>query len=665
MTDASGGLTFWQALVPLGAAAAILTLYFLKTRRRPVLVPSTLLWRRTIEDHRVNALWQRLRRSLLLLLQLAAVALAAIALLRPAWQGSQLQGGRYVFLIDNSASMATADVAPSRLAAATQRALDLIDKMGSGDSAMVVSFAASARVEESFTDGRERLRRAVREIRQTQETTSFDEALRLCAGRTRPTLGGDDKTAPHAPKAAQVFLFSDGNFADVGDEALAALEPVFVPIGTSTTSNLAVTRFAVRRSLDAPRRAQALARIRNFGTTPRETTVELRVEDRLLDARKLSLASPGATGAGETASGTSQHDVVFTVDDAPDGVWEVRIVGTDDLPFDDRAWALLAPPAKARLLVVTAGNRYLAAALATDEARTWCDATFEPPSFLESEGYRAAAAAGAYDAIVFDRCKPDVPPDCNTLYFGALPSGEGWRTESEIEVPLVFDTAQAHPLMQNVALGNVVIAAARTIAGPPGSQTLVESQAGALAVSVPRAGFDDVAFGFALQDDRGAPQTNWPLVDGAGFEQFILNAAQYFGRNKLGGAEETLRPGDSVTLPLAEGAASLAVVGPDGTRAVLPGTGRGEATFYDTRLLGPYRVLDGEQVQRRFVVNLFDVRESQPAVAADSKLRIGREEIAAQANWEASRWQGWRPFLLLVLAMLAGEWYIYGRRASL
>jgi lipopolysaccharide/colanic/teichoic acid biosynthesis glycosyltransferase len=45
-----------------------------------VLVPSTYLWRRTIQDQRVNALWQRLRRSLLLLLQLLAVLAAAVAL---------------------------------------------------------------------------------------------------------------------------------------------------------------------------------------------------------------------------------------------------------------------------------------------------------------------------------------------------------------------------------------------------------------------------------------------------------------------------------------------------------------------------------------------------------------------------------------------------------
>src|SRR5262245_58211898 len=124
----AGPATFWLWFVPLAAAATIFALYFLKTRRRPVLVPSTVLWRRTIEDRRVNALWQRLRKSLMLLLQLLAIAAAAVALFRPSWEGSLLRGGRYVFLIDNSASMSAVDIKPTRLDEAKSRVLSLIDK---------------------------------------------------------------------------------------------------------------------------------------------------------------------------------------------------------------------------------------------------------------------------------------------------------------------------------------------------------------------------------------------------------------------------------------------------------------------------------------------------------------------------------------------------------
>ena len=113
-----GGVA-WAVLA--GIPVGIIALYFLKLRRRPVQVPSTLLWRRSLEDLHVNSLFQRLRRNLLLFLQLLAVLLAMLALAGPRVNGTTGQGQRFVLAIDNSASMSATDVAPSRLARPRRR----------------------------------------------------------------------------------------------------------------------------------------------------------------------------------------------------------------------------------------------------------------------------------------------------------------------------------------------------------------------------------------------------------------------------------------------------------------------------------------------------------------------------------------------------------------
>src|SRR5690349_23565078 len=102
---------FRNTLGPAGWVAiglvppAIFALYFLKLKRQPLEVPSTYLWTKVIEDLHVNSLWQRLRQSLLLFLQLLLVGLAILALLRPGWLGESLTGQKFIFLIDRSASM--------------------------------------------------------------------------------------------------------------------------------------------------------------------------------------------------------------------------------------------------------------------------------------------------------------------------------------------------------------------------------------------------------------------------------------------------------------------------------------------------------------------------------------------------------------------------------
>ena len=62
------------ALAGLLFVPVVIAMYLLKLRRDEAVVPSTLLWQKLVSDVEANAPWQRLRRSLLLLLQLLLVA---------------------------------------------------------------------------------------------------------------------------------------------------------------------------------------------------------------------------------------------------------------------------------------------------------------------------------------------------------------------------------------------------------------------------------------------------------------------------------------------------------------------------------------------------------------------------------------------------------------
>src|SRR5689334_809746 len=139
------------------AVPALLVLYFLKLRRREMPVSSTLLWRKAIQDLQVNAPFQRLRRNLLLLLQLLMLVLLCLALSRPVANFNNLARAEKltVILIDRSASMSAIEDfngnKHTRLEEAKKQARALIDSMTRKDAAMLIAFDDSAEVIQPLT----------------------------------------------------------------------------------------------------------------------------------------------------------------------------------------------------------------------------------------------------------------------------------------------------------------------------------------------------------------------------------------------------------------------------------------------------------------------------------------------------------------------------------
>ena len=94
------------ALLGLLFVPAVIAMYLLKLRRDEAVVPSTLLWTRLVADVEANAPWQRLRRSLLLLLQLLLVIALALLAARPFLERPAGLARDIVLVMDTSASMA-------------------------------------------------------------------------------------------------------------------------------------------------------------------------------------------------------------------------------------------------------------------------------------------------------------------------------------------------------------------------------------------------------------------------------------------------------------------------------------------------------------------------------------------------------------------------------
>lgn len=668
-------LTPWQWSLMAAVPAVIFALYFLKLKRVPVEVPSTYLWRKSIEDLRVNSLWQRLRKSILLLLQLLVAALAALALVRPGWEGAELSGQRFIFLIDNSASMSSRDVEgeANRLDAAKRQVAGLIEQMEPGMTAMLVSFAQEPRVVQEFTGNTRMLLDRLKSITPTHEGTDLLGALKLADGLANPAQQmqeGTDMTFDVTEGlAATLFIFSDGRFADVTDFMLGNLTPVYVPIGTTTADNLAITALAARRNEARPEQREVFAQVSNATGRVQRVSVELKFNGSLVDARRIEVPAGEARGAVFPLPEGPGGELTATL--APESLREAK----DSLELDNAAYAVSGDPDPGRVLLVSEGNFAIESALGTGRAERVGGIETLKPSALAEKGFLAEAEAGAFDLVIFDRCAPQVPPRCSTLYVGALPPNADRLKDEKLQsdkapTPQIIDWSRSHPLMANVDLSGVNVVESLILPVPRGGASLADSTVGPLLVIAPRESFEDAVLGFDILTREGAGQafnTNWPKSHS--FPTFWLNALDYFVARSRGAAGESFKPGAAVELDPPGVLDSILVTGPGGLSRSLSRRGADPFLFQETERPGVYTATAQGKKVERFAVNLFDRAESDIRVRGEdvqtpAAITIGNTAVGAQGLLPQRR-ELWPLLIVGVLALLLAEWYVYNRRVFL
>src|SRR5690349_3028699 len=163
-------------------AGPIILLYMLRLRRREMLVSSTMLWQKLLRDREANAPWQRLRRNLLLILQLIILAALVFALARPFIPVPTVVSGSVVVLLDGSASMLATDVEPNRFEVAKGEVERLINELGGGDQMTLILVGRTPTVLASATGDHTRLRNALDQAQPAPAAADWAAAFALATG---------------------------------------------------------------------------------------------------------------------------------------------------------------------------------------------------------------------------------------------------------------------------------------------------------------------------------------------------------------------------------------------------------------------------------------------------------------------------------------------------
>lgn len=680
-------LPWYQWLILGLVPPLILLLYFLKLRRMPVEVPSTYLWIKTVEDMHVNSIWQRLRKNLLLLLQMLAVLMLILSCFRPGCEGEQLAGDRFIFVIDKSASMSATDTEKgiSRLQEAKNQIYTLINRMKSSDAAMVISFSDTEGVDQSYTTNKGLLKRKVKLIKQTQRASDMNRALIAASGlanpgRTSDKTSGSDVQVAEA-MAATMYIFSDGAVKDIPKFFRGALTPEYRPIGAlEPPNNVGITAFSINDQLDAGGQVQIFARLQNSGMEDKTVGISLYVDNELQDARSVTV--PRRKIPKELLDLGEDNRLADIEQSTPGGVplnfdltamaaglevatpIRLEIDDQDVYMQDNKAFVVLNPARLANVLIVSDYNPALEHATSTDRMKKLAEIEFKDRDFLKEKTYKDNAALGVYDLIIFDQCFPEAMPASNTVFIGAIPPTDRWKATMELETTPIIYTNSSHPVMFDVQMGSVSILAGNVLEGPKGSISLIDSIKGSVMMIGPRAGFEDLVVGFPMiqyeEDGDTSFNTDWHKKPS--FPFFVQNIVVSLGSGSRFNALKTNLPGASVKIKPLFPYPEIEVKNPQGVKETLKP--RPDTSFLYTKTddSGVYevRAKGGRDLDQLFAVNLLDRLESDLGVR--DELNLGYEEVTGKFVSEPARKDYWTWLVLLALVIISIEWFIYNRR---
>ncbi|HEX4589985.1 MAG TPA: VWA domain-containing protein [Gemmataceae bacterium] len=704
-------IPWWGALLLFLVPLLLVLLYFLKLRRKPLAVPSTFLWRKSIEDLHVNSLFQWLRQNVLLLLQLLTVLMLMYGLLAPRFHAAAGHGKHYILMIDNSASMSATDVEPNRLEQAKAGALQQIDAAGDDDNGMVIVFNSTGEIRRSYTSNRHDLRQVVRSIEPTERPTRIDEALTLADSLANPTRSAENEAAkPANPEPGkervyvptegiptEVHLFSDGRFPDVPDFALGRLDLKFHSIGQpgpDAVDNVGIVNFNAVRDETDPTKLQLFARVVNYrpAAVKAKVQIDVRSEGRLekvyppkevsLPARKVVKADPAKDDSPRVGDQPGEAGVTFELadfDDRSEFVIRARLLDNkDSFPLDDQAWLVVGVIRKAKVLIAGPSNPILDAFFDDESTRQVAEVTkITADDLKDAKKFLDPARAGEYDLVVFDRCAPereDQLPRANTLFIGRPPppwpplpgpppqGGRGEDTERHVEKvdnPAVKGWTSQHGLLRYLTgLHEIGISEAFRMTGlPPRTPRIMEGDRDlGLMVSLSRGAYTDVVMCFPILNDTGDWNTNWPLLPS--FPLFWRNVLYTLGNIRDAAGEENTQPGQVKLLRPDGKTDELNVTDPKGVVTKLSRGSRADFAYGATDHVGVYGA-QWKDGSRRFSVNLLDADESN--IEPRPAVQIGAEQVRAEETHRQPR-ELWKWAVLAGLALLMLEWYVYNRR---
>lgn len=576
----------------------IVIMYLLKKRHKDIEISSTFLWQKAIKDIEANAPWQRLRKNLLLILQLLAFIMLVFFLVKPYLVSHTSYSDNLIIVLDNSLSMTAKEEGGSRFEISKKDIEKTLKGLRDGTTLTLVTMGNTPDVVINKSHDKSVFLNKLGEVNITNEADNPEETLSLVKAMTKNL------------KNHRVIFYTDKTIS---------MESAIVKNLGTPQSNLAIENLSCIKDKNTIR---GLVNIKNYGDSDVETDMIIYIDSGIFDVLEVHLnANESKQIYIEEIPSTNRVKVELDVEDA--------------LLGDNFRYSVVNSDETRKVLLTTVENVFMEKAIGIGQNVE----LYKTNEILED--------VKGYDLYIYDGMMPKTLPKDGNIFIlnpttiedikvqGIMKEGELSKSQDELLKYVEMDIAMSRT---------------KSFFLPKWASPFMFSSGEAIGFKGEKDNQKFVVLGFDIHD------TDFPLK--YSFPIFIQNVLDYtlsFNMQR----KSNVFSGEGIEIDISPKVTEVNIVTPREKKIkIAPPFPIG--TFTDTDDMGVYtieQIIDGKRNLNYFVSNVNTIKESN---LMKNFTANNKTEVENKVNENAMK-NLKNIFLIIALILLAVEWVVYNR----
>ena len=451
-------------LNPLGFIAllsvpAIILLYILKQKYKTYEVGSMALWEKVLVQSDGHKWRQKLKKNLLMFLQIAVALLLTVALARP-FIASIGERENVVLILDSSLSMQAVDETPSRFEKAKEDMKKLVENAQEDTFFTVINFDDTPYALSTLNQDKSTVIRAIDAIK-VKETSVDEEGL-------KGVLAGLE-----AKDTASIYIFTDKNYD-------LSIDGITTAIYGKGGQNYAIEYMKENQG-------HVLVKVSSYGQG-KQCKVALFADGVIVDSKEVVFTE------------NNHVDVVFDVTKEEYGYLSAKIIDSADILEADDIFNISGVVNKQKkVLLITQGNIFLEKAVSLIE-----NVDLYKGDISQSENLTG------YDLYIFDGVTPETLPKDGHLWM--LNPGENPFVELSDKKDITSVYFASNLFKENIDNIGFASDKLRTVKAPLWAETVISSAEGGLVIYGEKDGQNICIFTFDIHDTQLPVLKEFPIL---------------------------------------------------------------------------------------------------------------------------------------------------------